>query len=396
MGSLLCSPGGGFVQRSRAETLPHRVLPGKLFEPHAGGGVTSQVVQVVAVSGERVAQRGDAPVLYGGARGYQHAQLAVCTAGAARSLHNAAVHAQLAVAVFLVLWTVRPGSNSELLEQARARQAQGLVAADNTVDSGEIAQSLAADQDFVSAVADAVAADDAFVSEVASGIEPAVQSAVEDYVSAYVQDNLDQINSIVVSCIDDYVSSNMSLLTQTVNDAITAYVDANYSLLEETINNEINAYVDANYDALLEIIRTELAGAAVDTEALTQTVSDAIYQDVMDYVGTIDTQAILDSVSASVQKEIDAVIASSNAYTDSQISALESQILTQDEVDSLIEKAKASALDEISAQLDRQAAVISAPDFTSSPVVRSEDSYQAVREAERQGAIQSLLNSLAQ
>lgn len=306
------------------------------------------------------------------------------------------ITAVLAVAVFLVLWTVRPGSNSELLEQARARQAQGLVAADNTVDSGEIAQSLAADQDFISAVADAVAADDAFVSEVASGIEPAVQSAVEDYVSAYVQDNLDQINSIVVSCIDDYVSSNMSLLTQTVNDAITAYVDANYSLLEETINNEINAYVDANYDALLEIIRTELAGAAVDTEALTQTVSDAIYQDVMDYVGTIDTQAILDSVSASVQKEIDAVIASSNAYTDSQISALESQMLTQDEVDSLIEKAKASALDEISAQLDRQAAVISAPDFTSSPVVRSEDSYQAVREAERQGAIQSLLNSLAQ
>ena len=84
----------------------------------------------------------------------------------------------LAIAAFLVLWAVRPGTDNSLLEEARNRQADGLITVDNTVDSEEVKTALLSDQDFLNRLASALAADGNLQSSIAAGIDGQVRAGL--------------------------------------------------------------------------------------------------------------------------------------------------------------------------------------------------------------------------
>ena len=86
-----------------------------------------------------------------------------------------------------------------------------------------------------------------------------------------------------------------------------------------------------------------------------------------------------------------------DAVSDSGLPDVFEEGMDSDEVRSLVDGLEKRILDEVDSRIEDSAMrrVVSIPDFEASPVVTSEDDYSSVREAERQGAIQSLLNALS-
>ena len=287
------------------------------------------------------------------------------------------VTAVLAIAVFLVLWAVRPGSDSALLEQARSRQTQGLVDVTDEVDYDVIADELMADEDFMNMVASAVDVDQ--------------EAAVDD----------ETVRRIADEAIGAYVDANMDELYAIVDGRIQAYVDANMDVLDSMIDAAIQDYVDANYDTLMSLIAQQVALESVDeaalADALVEPVSQKILADVQAYVDTIDVEAIVAGIEEQVETYVQSVFAQANAYTDEQVASIRDAVMDSDEVRSLVDGLEKRILDEVDSRIEDSAMrrVVSIPDFEASPVVTSEDDYSSVREAERQGAIQSLLNALS-
>lgn len=287
------------------------------------------------------------------------------------------VTAVLAIAVFLVLWAVRPGSDSALLEQARSRQTQGLVDVTGEVDYDVIADELMADEDFMNMVASAVDVDQ--------------ETAVDD----------ETVRRIADEAIQAYVDANMDELYAIVDGRIQAYVDENMDVLDSMIDTAIQDYVDANYDTLMSLIAQQVALESVDeaalADALVEPVSQKILADVQAYVDTIDVEAIVAGIEEQVETYVQSVFAQANAYTDEQVASIRDAVMDSDEVRSLVDGLEKRILDEVDSRIEDSAMrrVVSIPDFEASPVVTSEDDYSSVREAERQGAIQSLLNALS-
>lgn len=287
------------------------------------------------------------------------------------------VTAVLAIAVFLVLWAVRPGSDSALLEQARSRQPQGLVDVTGEVDYDVIADELMADEDFMNMVASAVDVDQ--------------EAAVDD----------ETVRRIADEAIQAYVDANMDELYAIVDGRIQAYVDENMDVLDSMIDAAIQDYVDANYDTLMSLIAQQVALESVDeaalADALVEPVSQEILADVQAYVDTIDVEAIVAGIEEQVETYVQSVFAQANAYTDEQVASIRDAVMDSDEVRSLVDGLEKRILDEVDSRIEDSAMrrVVSIPDFEASPVVTSEDDYSSVREAERQGAIQSLLNALS-
>lgn len=287
------------------------------------------------------------------------------------------VTAVLAIAVFLVLWAVRPGSDSALLEQARSRQTQGLVDVTGEVDYDVIADELMADEDFMNMVASAVDVDQ--------------EAAVDD----------ETVRRVADEAIQAYVDANMDELYAIVDGRIQAYVDENMDVLDSMIDTAIQDYVDANYDTLMSLIAQQVALESVDeaalADALVEPVSQEILADVQAYVDTIDVEAIVAGIEEQVETYVQSVFAQANAYTDEQVASIRDAVMDSDEVRSLVDGLEKRILDEVDSRIEDSAMrrVVSIPDFEASPVVTSEDDYSSVREAERQGAIQSLLNALS-
>lgn len=284
----------------------------------------------------------------------------------------------LAVAAFLVLWAVRPGSDSMLLEQARSRQVQGLVDIDAEVDYDQVAAALVADDGFMNSLSSVL---------------------LDDEESAARLD-ADEVEKIVEAAIDSYVAENMGELETVIDNAIRAYVDDNMDELDVIIDDSIRSYVDANYDTLLSLIAQQVALESVDedvlAQALVEPVSQAVMQDLQAYIGSIDVDAIVAGVEDQVEAYVLSVFEQATGYTDEQIAALKDALMDSDEVRSLMDDLESRIMDEVDSRIEDSASrrVVSIPDFESSPVVTSEDDYSSVREAERQGAIQNLLNAL--
>lgn len=284
----------------------------------------------------------------------------------------------LAVAAFLVLWAVRPGSDSMLLEQARSRQVQGLVDIDAEVDYDQVAAALVADDGFMNSLS----------------------SVLIDDEESSARLDADEVEKIVEAAIDSYVAENMGELETVIDNAIRSYVDDNMDELDVIIDDSIRSYVDANYDTLLSLIAQQVALEAVDedvlAQALVEPVSQAVMQDLQEYIGSIDVDAIVAGVEDQVEAYVLSVFEQATGYTDEQIAALKDALMDSDEVRSLMDDLESRIMDEVDSRIEDSASrrVVSIPDFESSPVVTSEDDYSSVREAERQGAIQNLLNAL--
>ena len=132
----------------------------------------------------------------------------------------------LAIAAFLVLWAVRPGTDNSLLEEARNRQADGLITVDNTVDSEEVKTALLSDQDFLNRLASALAADGNLQSSIAAGIDEQVRASaseeVTSYVDQYVSEHYDELVAIADAAIDAYVAENYDQLVQIVDSRVSS------------------------------------------------------------------------------------------------------------------------------------------------------------------------------
>lgn len=345
------------------------------------------------------------------------------------------ITAVLAIAVFLVLWAVRPGSGSTLIADARARQSQGLITVDTAVDTAALADELLADGTFIDSIAAALAQNDTVSQSIYDGASQAAESAVASYVDSYVAEHQDEFTALAASAVETYVAQHADQLDAVIDERIRTYVDsilpdieaaaaAGYvdeavagigSIVDERIQAyvsssldeldaiiaaDIQAYVDANYDELLSIIRNEIAANTVDESAIADLVAGnvlaTIRADVEAYLGQLDLDAIIQRVDSYAASVVDSLLSQANGYTDEKIAQLEDSMLTDSDVQAIVDEAVTSAAAGSTAAPAEVTVrhVVSVPDFESSPVVENEADYSSVRQAERQAAIDSLMQAI--
>ena len=345
------------------------------------------------------------------------------------------ITAVLAIAVFLVLWAVRPGSGSTLIADARARQSQGLITVDTAVDTAALADELLADGTFIDSIAAALAQNDTVSQSISDGARQAAESAVASYVDSYVAEHQDEFTALAASAVEAYVAQHADPLDAVIDERIRTYVDsilpdieaaaaAGYadeavagigSIVDERIQAyvsssldeldaiiaaDIQAYVDANYDELLSIIRNEIAANTVDESAIADLVAGnvlaTIRADVEAYLGQLDLDAIIQRVDSYAASVVDSLLSQANGYTDEKIAQLEDSMLTDSDVQAIVDEAVTSAAAGSTAAPAEVTVrhVVSVPDFESSPVVENEADYSSVRQAERQAAIDSLMQAI--
>lgn len=344
------------------------------------------------------------------------------------------ITAVLAIAVFLVLWAVRPGSGSTLIADARARQSQGLITVDTAVDTAALADELLADGTFIDSIAAALAQNDTVARSISDGARQAAESAVASYVDSYVAEHQDEFTALAASAVEAYAAQYADQLDAVIDERIRTYVDsilpdieaaaAGYadeavagigSIVDERIQAyvsssldeldaiiaaDIQAYVDANYDELLSIIRNEIAANTVDESAIADLVAGnvlaTIRADVEAYLGQLDLDAIIQRVDSYAASVVDSLLSQANGYTDEKIAQLEDSMLTDSDVQAIVDEAVTSAVAGSTAAPAEVTVrhVVSVPDFESSPVVENEADYSSVRQAERQAAIDSLMQAI--
>ena len=134
-----------------------------------------------------------------------------------------------------------------------------------------------------------------------------------------------------------------------------------------------------------------------EEEANLEAVMDTIYDDLAAYVSTVDIEALREELVSYFDSRISQVV-SDASFSEEQLDSIADALLANEKVQALIDEAKADAVSEALeqyAQNNRQR-IVSVPDFSASPIVTTDSDYQAVREAERQAAIQSLLGKMGQ
>lgn len=283
----------------------------------------------------------------------------------------------LAIVMFLVIWAVRPGNYSAVLEEARNRN-QSLLNIDVSVSNEEIRDALLEDGSLKEEIVSSLKADDGFVQDVSLAAFDYVDSAHSDAIQAYVDEHADELAAMIDS-------------------AIASYVNDNYDYALGIIDERIQAYVDANYDYLVALINNAVAEGVTDPEAVAQAVMDTIYDDLAAYVSTVDIEALREELVSYFDSRISQVV-SDASFSEEQLDSIADALLANEKVQALIDEAKADAVSEALeqyAQNNRQR-IVSVPDFSASPIVTTDSDYQAVREAERQAAIQSLLGKMGQ
>lgn len=314
------------------------------------------------------------------------------------------VFSVLTLCVFLALLAVRPGTQNDILAQARARQAQSLVDVNEPLETDpqtvseaeafadEVRQILLSDESFRSDVANSVASDPAFIESISSQI----RAEAEEYVS---------------SAVDAYIAENREAFLSAVDEKIVSYVDANYDAAIGIIRNEIDSYVADHYDELVSLIISEASGEDINEEELvnmlTGPVSDEILAQITSYIDSID----FDGLKAELQGEIDAFDAQLREYVDSKS-------ISEDEIRAIVDASlgqwQSAVADEVTERVmssigDRLAAaqtesttdttakaerVVSTPDFTGLPEVTAPEEYSSARESARESAIDSLYAAL--
>ncbi len=333
------------------------------------------------------------------------------------------VFSVLTLCVFLALLAVRPGTQNDILAQARARQAQSLVDVNEPLETDpqavseaeafadEVRQILLSDESFRSDVAHSVASDPDFTEYLSSQIRTQAEEYVSSAIDAYIAENGEAFLSAVDEKIVSYVDANYNAAIGIIRNEIESYVQDNYSALTGIIRNEIDSYVADHYDELVSLIISEASGDEINEEALvgmlTGPVSDEILAQLTAYIENID----FESLKAELRSEIDAFAAQMREYVDSgRISDDEIRTVVdssldqwQNEVaDEVTERVMArigdrlvSAESESGSDVPAKAGrVISTPDFTGLPEVTVQDEYASARESARESAIDSLYASL--
>lgn len=268
------------------------------------------------------------------------------------------VTAVLTVAVFAGLWMVRPGEDSQVLTAARERQAEGLVSVSEPLETdtatlseqqqfaNEVQAILLNDSTFRREIEALLIADEDFIAQIKDAVMPEVRTEVDTLVASYASEYESEIRTMVEE--ESLKYSDTTRLVDELIGPITNRIYADFSADSEYVN-EVARIVSERISTTTSVSEAELERYAID-----------IY----------------------------------NRYYDEIIADIVQRVL--------------AALDEYTAQTTAEAAepavpsapvfepstrVVTAPDFSSVNVVPESD-YEAVRAAERERAIRSVLNSL--
>ena len=181
------------------------------------------------------------------------------------------ITAVLAVVTFIAMLAVRPGTESEVLDEARARQQEPLLSVAEPLETD--VRTLTEEQEMAEKVREILLADEDFIAAVSSSIE----SVVPEYVSGWVEgeeaaavfsgiqergveeavkrivtdENIDRIAELVASKLGTADSGAFSDATDRIVSIISASLVIP-ELQKSAISNAIIAYYENNKDAIAE------------------------------------------------------------------------------------------------------------------------------------------------
>ena len=297
------------------------------------------------------------------------------------------VSATLAIAMFIMLWAVRPASESAVLDEARARQDQGLLEISRPLEtdlqaisdaealSEEAMEIILSDEDFIARLAEAMVANQSLRDAITAELGPEVATLAVDAMVGFIEDNRAEFDRIIGEEIVSYVAANYDAGIESVNgeiegrmaeladtftslvDAeIQAYLDANTETLVNLINSELEAYASENSDELAELVRSEIATATIDknalVEILVEPLTQAVYDEIVSFVEKVDVEAIMSEVEKQISQALDDNLSAANAYTDEAIGSVLglTSVYTEELARKIIDEVVAKVVEEIKEQ----------------------------------------------
>ena len=143
----------------------------------------------------------------------------------------------IAVFTFIVMWTVRPDSQSSVLDAARERQTEPLLQVSEPLETD--VQTLSSEEEMAKKVAEILASDDEFISELSTSI--AGRISLDDYIpeiteTVYnrISENYDAIAQEIASMVEASFEDDVIALYNKYKDDVT--FDIILAILEEYDN----------------------------------------------------------------------------------------------------------------------------------------------------------------
>ena len=190
----------------------------------------------------------------------------------------------LAVFAFAMLWQVRPGYDSKVLDEARARQEKTLLEVSAPLKTDIV--ELTAEEEMAQKVSDILRTDDDFIASISQKLESSIPGYVESYTAKYTT-NLDAnirssidaaLTDIFVSDKDTFYSNLADSLMVKVNDELdrreegylTVLSERETALIEKITTDVFNLWEEEKAKLTSEIltqvetIGTEMIGEASD------------------------------------------------------------------------------------------------------------------------------------
>ncbi len=175
----------------------------------------------------------------------------------------------IAVFTFIVMWTVRPDSQSSVLDAARERQTEPLLQVSEPLETD--VQTLSSEEEMAKKVAEILASDDEFISELSTSI--AGRISLDDYIpeiteTVYnrISENYDAIAQEIASMVeasfeDDVIALYNKYKEDVTSDIVLAILDEydNLSLEEKSSVLELEAQLRALYASYRDEIVADLA-----------------------------------------------------------------------------------------------------------------------------------------
>ena len=147
----------------------------------------------------------------------------------------------LAIFAFGLLWVVRPGYDSKVLDEARARQEKTLLEVSAPLKTDIV--KLSEEEEMAKKVSDILKADEDFISSVSQKLESTIPGYVEKYTAKYTSDLDQNIRSTIDASLDSILDGER---------------ESFYGELADGIMERVDAVLDEREVALIERITTDV------------------------------------------------------------------------------------------------------------------------------------------
>ena len=158
----------------------------------------------------------------------------------------------LAIFAFAMLWVVRPGYDSKVLDEARARQEKTLLEVSAPLKTDIV--KLSAEEEMARKVSDILKSDEEFIASVSQKLEATIPGYVESYTAKYTTDLDKNIRSEIDRSLDEILDGERESFYGELADGIMARVEA------ELDSREVGylEILDEREKALIERITTDV------------------------------------------------------------------------------------------------------------------------------------------